>query len=516
MRRAFNTTGPCQQDIHYTIAPTRRLQNLRRLVDQRNYFVLHAPRQIGKTTAMLALAQDLTATGQYAAVMVSAEIGAAFNDDPGAAELAILDGWRNDAEAFLPAELWPPPWPTASPGQRIRSALAAWSRAIALPLVLFIDEIDALRDNALLTVLRQLRSGFPSRPHAFPSSLALIGLRDVRDYKIASGGSDRLHTTSPFNIKAESFTMRGFYAEEIAELYQQHTDATGQIFEPGAIALVFELTGGQPWLVNALARQLVEVLAPDPGTPITTALVQQAKEILIRRRDTHIDSLTERLREDRVKAILQPMLAGLPLGNVPSDDIEFIIDLGLCKIDPLGGLVIANPIYREILPRALAITPMAAMPQISPVWLTPSGMLDLEALREAFLAFWLHHGEPLLGSAPYAEIAPHLVMMAFLDRVANGGGTLDREYAIGRDRMDLCLRYGELILGIEIKVWRDRRVDPLKKGLDQLDSYLARLGQDSGWLVIFDQRSTAMAIESRLISTVVQSLGGRSITLIRA
>ncbi|HBY76174.1 MAG TPA: polyketide biosynthesis operon protein CyrO, partial [Cyanobacteria bacterium UBA11148] len=79
------------------------------------------------------------------------------------------------------------------------------------------------------SVLRQLRNGYPSRPKAFPQSVGLIGLRDVRDYKVTAGGSDRLNTSSPFNIKVRSITLRDFNAEEVAELYGQHTQDTGQI-----------------------------------------------------------------------------------------------------------------------------------------------------------------------------------------------------------------------------------------------------------------------------------------------
>ena len=149
-------------------------------------------------------------------------------------------------------------------------------------------------------MLRQLREGFPDRPHAFPQSIGLIGLRDVRDYKISSGGSERLNTASPFNIKVESLIIRDFNPAEIAELYQQHTDATGQVFTPEAVALAYELTIGQPWLVNALARQCVEVIATERSVAIDVAQMHQAKEILIRRKDTHLDSLGDRLRESRV------------------------------------------------------------------------------------------------------------------------------------------------------------------------------------------------------------------------
>lgn len=137
---------------------------------------------------MLAVAQTLTAAGRYAAIVVSAEVGAPFADDPGTAELAILDAWRDDAIYQLPPELYPPSWPEAQPGRRIGAALRAWCTAIPRPLVVFLDEIDALTDDTLLSVLRQLRDGYRRRPTHFPWSLALIGLRDVRDYKVSSPG----------------------------------------------------------------------------------------------------------------------------------------------------------------------------------------------------------------------------------------------------------------------------------------------------------------------------------------
>ena len=516
MVRAFNTTGPCKPDIHYTLSATARLPNLERLIAQSNYFVFHAPRQTGKSTAMMGLAEQLTEQGNFVAVMVSAEVGAAFPQDPGSAELAILGSWRRAARNRLPVEFHPPSWPDAPPGQRIQSALEEWARALPKPLAVFIDEIDSLQDQALVSVLRQLRDGFPDRPKNFPQSVGLIGLRDVRDYKVAAGGSERLNTASPFNIKVRSFTLRNFNAAEVAELYMQHTQETGQIFTPEAVQLAFDLTQGQPWLVNALAKEVVEEQVIDTNVTITFEHIQIAKEILIRRKDTHLDSLAERLREDRVRRIIEPMLAGSELSDSASDDIQFLLDLGLCIIAPEGGLTIANPIYREILPRVLTVTPMASMPQISPNWLTVTGELDIDALKDSFMSFWLQHGEPLLNSASYHEIAPHLVLMAFLHRVINGGGTLEREYAIGRDRMDLCLQYGAVTLGIEIKVQRDDRRNQLVRGLEQIDGYLARLGLEFGWLVIFDRRANVLPIEERLRSELHQSVQGREITVIFA
>ncbi len=336
MPKWFNTAGPCQSDIHYMLSPTARLPEVTQMIEQRSYFVLHAPRQVGKTTAMIALGQEPTASGAYTAVMVSAEVGAAFPDDVGKAEDAMLGVWRSACEARLPTALLPPPWPEAKPGERISAALKAWAKASPRPLVLFIDEIDALQNEVLISVLRQIRDGYPNRPQEFPQSIALIGLRDVRDYKVASGGSEKLGTSSPFNIKVRSIKMRDFTFDEMVELYQQHQDYTGQQFTPEALNYAYELTNGQPWLVNALVKVIIEDMKVIET--ITLEHFHQAKEILIERNDTHLDSLAERLKENRIRRILEPMLAGEDLGEIPQEDLQFIVDLGLCRLDPMGGV----------------------------------------------------------------------------------------------------------------------------------------------------------------------------------
>lgn len=512
MTRWFNTAGPCQPEKNYMLPSLDRLPSLERLINQEGYFVIHAPRQTGKTTAMLTLAQQLTAQGRYAAVMVSAEVGAAYSQFPEKAEKAILRAWYDAATFWLPSELHPPDWSECS---SIGQALKLWTESCSRPIVLFIDEIDALQDDALISVLRQLRDGYSRRPVGFPQSVALIGLRDVRDYKVAAGGSHRLGTASPFNIKVKSLSLRNFSAVEVARLYDQYTAETGQPFSSDALQQAFHLSQGQPWLVNALAKEVVEELLPNATQIVEVSHIDQAKEILIQRQDTHLDSLAERLREARVRAIIEPMLAGQELGEVPNEDIQFVLDLGLCVMSPEGGLAIANPIYREVLPRVLAVPPMASLPKIAPTWLTPAGELDVQTLLEAFLQFWRQHGQPLLRSASYHEIAPHLVLMAFLHRVVNGSGTLEREYALGSGRMDLSLRYGQVTLGIELKVWRDGRPDPVAAGLVQLDAYLSRLGTASGWLIIFDRRSELPPIEERTTMEIVETSKHRQVTVVR-
>jgi len=351
---------------------------------------------------------------------------------------------------------------------------------------------------------------------SYPRGLGLW-IRDVRDYKLAAGGSPQLssHSTSPFNIISESLTLRNFTRAEVDALYLQHTLQTGQGFVSGVTERVFDLTRGQPWLVNALARQMVEVLVPDTSQAVQVSHVAAAKELLIQRRDTHIDSLAERLREPRVQRIIEPMLVGSVLGALPDDDRRFILDLGLLAIAPGGSLEVANPIYKEIIPRLLADAVQYSIGPLQPTWLNPDGTLNPDRLLEAFLAFWRQHGEALLKAAPYHEAAPHLVMMAFLHRVVNGGGTIDREYAIGSGSLDLYVQYRNAKIPIALKVWRPDQRDPLREGLKQLDRYLEGLGLNRGWLVIFDRRHAETSHARRAKARETITAQGREAVVIR-
>ncbi|MEP7119878.1 MAG: AAA family ATPase [Byssovorax sp.] len=525
--RRFNTAGPCRPEHDYMIPPGRRLPGIVELVDHQAYFALHAPRQSGKTTTMRTLAQQLTAEGRYAALHFTCEEARVFPDDIGAAEKVVTASIVSSAALHLPETLRPPALVDAKPGSYLRAQLAAWAAACPRPLVLIFDEIDAIEAGSLKSVLGQLRAGFYDRPAAFPSSVILCGMRDVRDYKAASGGGAvRLGSSSPFNVKEVSLRLSNFTEADLRELYAQHTDATGQAFSEEALARAFHLSQGQPWLVNALAREIVSEMKVPLGETITAADVDEAKERLIRARATHLDSLLARLQEDRVRRVLEPVLAGeITLSPTFDADFDYVTDLGL--VAPDLPVRIANPIYREIILRVLAAPVEALVTASTKSYLGPDGGLDMGRLLRDFAEFWREHGDVLAGGLPYPEVAPQLILMAWLHRIVNGGGLIDREVGVGRKRIDLLVRWpfidaaGKRAVqrfAFELKVWRDRdkRRDPVAQGLAQLDEYLAQLGLDEGTLVVFDARSTAPPIEDRTRFEEVETPSGRKVTLLRA
>jgi len=244
--------------------------------------------------------------------------------------------------------------------------------------------------------------------------------------------------------------------------------------------MAFELTRGQPWLVNALARQMIETVVPDRRNEITPEHLLLAKEILIRRRDTHIDSLLDRLRENRVRRVLEPILAGAdPDPEVFDDDYQFVEALGLVALGE-RGLEIANPIYNEIIPRALTAVAERFVPMRRAAYVREDGRLDWDALLDGFTAFWKRNAEWMLRQQPYSEAAAQLVFMAFLHRLVNGPeldltgriATVDREFAVGSGRVDLLVRWPvsgheTQCFAVEMKVRRDKDGDPLDAGARQ-------------------------------------------------
>ena len=112
-----------------------------------------------------------------------------------------------------------------------------------------------------------------------------------------------------------------FIESDIRTLYAQHTAETGQVFADGVVEDVWRLTRGQPWLVNAIAHECVaKIHALRYSEPITVADVEAAKEAIIRRRDTHVDSLMERIREPRVRRIVEPLILGNETELTANDD----------------------------------------------------------------------------------------------------------------------------------------------------------------------------------------------------
>ncbi len=506
MERFFNTAGPNDSADSYTVDPLSRfdLDDILDLIKMKKYFVLHAPRQTGKTSCLLALRNYLNERGDYIAVYANVEGGQAARND---VETVITGISETIAERVAGVTNDSTPFDTLktvrgmSSSSMLTTYLQRLAAALHKPLVLFIDEIDALVGDSLVSVLRQIRAGYDERPSRFPQSIVLCGVRDVRDYRIVLSNQDIITGGSAFNIKAKSLRLGNFTPDEIRALYGQHTAETGQVFEEECFPLVWQATEGQPWLVNALANEVTYEMREnrDRTVHITAEMIYRAQERIIYRRDTHIDILIDKLKEPRVRRVIEPMLAGEDEADkslIPSDDIQYVEDMGLIKRERGKARRIACGIYREIIPRELTWSTQDGLTADPQWYVNADNSLNIEKLLLDFQQFFRQNADSWIGRFDYAEAGPQLLLQAFLQRVVNGGGYIDREYGLGRRRTDLLIRkplQGGLTgpvqrVVLELKILRGDLEATIVKGLEQTAAYMDLVGTvDEGHFIVFDR-----------------------------
>jgi hypothetical protein len=375
-----------------------------------------------------------------------------------------------------------------------------WANLVApKPLIVLFDEVDVLQGEALISFLRQLRSGFAERGAGkFPISIALVGMRDLKDYITASKGGVPVNPGSPFNIKSDSAAIGNFVKNDLWKLFEQRTAETGQQITDEALNYVWDQSVGQPWIVNSLfQRATMRVLKEDDYSTVTIDHIQAARKQMIEGRETHLDSLGARLRDTRIKYVIEAILTGELNPDIgrSNPDVEYAMDMGLIKWENEIGFTISNPVYEEIFVRYLnSGYHDNAPPPSSWKWQAEDGTLDMDALLKEFQQFWRENSENWEKKADYIEAFPHLLLQAFLQRVTNGDGRIDRECASGSGRMDLSIEFRKKRYIIEVKLIHPNK-QPKKvraDGLIQITNYRDKINNTiPSYLVIFDRRPVA-------------------------
>jgi hypothetical protein len=520
-----------------------RIPDVRDMINGKFYFVLHAPRQSGKTTCLKALTKQINSEGKYYAINCSL-ITLRNTSDPATAMKSIVGliniGIENSDIADISKLAYTfddRPFMSYHVSM-VRSLLKNLCLSLDRELVVFFDEADCLLEDPLIMFLGQIRDGyldrFDSPASRFPRSMALVGMRDIRDF-LTKVRPDGMSTgpANPFNVKLESLTLADFTMDEIRSLYGQHTAETGQVFETSAVDRAWYWTEGQPWLVNALANNvIVKQFRNDYSKVISGNDIDIAVRNLILRNDTHFDSLMERVREPRVRRVIEPVITGVKFfpKSVPKDDIRYVIDLGLLKADgyKVNSIRSSNPIYRELIARAMSQDLQDMVPsELANRWMDGT-RLDMDGLLRAFQVYWRENSEAndqtdaeiikrerlltkrVVNSLDFIDIAgkyrvqeevvkiimenisgfgredfPHIVLYAFLQRVLNGGADfIQREYGLGRSFVDICVSYKDIRYPVELKV---KGVKSREDSIAQVLGYMDKCGSSVGWLVVFDR-----------------------------
>jgi hypothetical protein len=547
--KIFNTTGVCIPSEHYMLPVLPRIDGVSDMIDGNFYFILHAPRQSGKTTFLKALTDKINLEGLYYALYCSLEVCQDVTDDETAMRrivVAINESLQQSPIKSLKQLALPDvPLSKLDASVKVSAMLNYLCVNLDKELAVFFDEADCLSGASVLSIfLSQIRLGYNNRYDSeaskFPRSIAFAGRRDIRDGQVQVGPeAESSRNVCPFNIIKESFTLPNFTHEDIKTLYSQHTEASGQIFTDEAVERAWHWTEGQPWLVNALADEVVvKQLKNDYAKVINDSDIDKAFQGLILRNYPHFDYLTERLKEPWVRRVMETVVIGasvFPQG-ISRDDVKYTVDLGLLKTDPSNSRVLlpANQIYQEIIVRTLTkniakLIKDKDLERYPPNRWMDGTNLDLSGLLKAFQGYWVKNSEMFINNnidesmildtidsaiPKYNLISDtaeglrqeivnniekglidltngaltHLVIFSFLQRVLNGGADfIKREIALGKLRADICVGYKGRNYPLELKIYG---AISLEKSLEQLFGYMNKTLASEGWLVVFDKDFT--------------------------
>jgi hypothetical protein len=520
-----------------------RAPDIVRMIELKSYFVVGSPRQSGKTTLLKALTAKINEDGIFYALNIPlhpaddaesktealTQIATSINVALNFSNIPIISSLIDNIPSF---ELFGT--------ERIRMILNFICSNIDKELVVFFDEVDSLPPSVIGTFLSQIRAGYQYRDEPkseFPRALGLFGLRNLIYYRslIRPNGYSKGYSkgyASPFNVALPPLIIPDFTRDDIINLYNQHTRDTGQTFSDSALERAWYWTEGQPWLVNALAREIVEkIVFNHYSNDIDGALIDEAANKLMSEDHLHFLSLSERMKEPAIIRVIDAIISGSqnPCMPIQDIDIKYSVALGLVKTphgwsSGIDGCRVSNRIYQTVILKFLSSGILLRnLPESqTPKW-TDGHNVDVSGLLNAFQEWWLENAdvifsdnkivaridslvkhETLSSGAVYdgsitenqllydtKGILSHLASESFCVLVlcaylqgALPEDSVKRELTLGTKSVDIGIVYKGHKYPIEAKL---KGAMSREKSLQQLQGYIDKCDATEGWLVVFDR-----------------------------
>lgn len=500
--RHFAIHGPCDPQTHHLLDPVERLprvggQTLAGRLLGGGSVALQAPPAAGRTTAVRALAAHLRQRGATPVVLDAHGFDRPAGDPRqtlARAEVRLLDQLRRAARGAPEGERGPGhgPWRIGGPWQLLAVALDDWARRSDRPLIALVDDADRLPPP----VAGMLR--------------AQLAASAVRGVLLTAVDDPRGHDGGRLGRGADHVRQPGLTRREVAALYGLHGAETGQTFTGPALIRAERWSGGHPWLVCALARELVDGMGLR-GT-VTRDHVDRAAARLLDAWPPFFDRLTAALDTPAVRRAALPLIPGTaPVGPSAPADIERARSHGLLAND--AGQV-AGALQMAAMLRALAHA-LGGLPDLhAGRCRRADGGIDLPRVITT-LAGTCGGTEATPGQGPptIAELAPMVRATAVIERLLPAGGVMWRggygaRQLVGRVDLPIAGRRRQQAV-IALKRRGPDDPHPLERGLSELDRLIPPGGQ--GALVLFDPRAGGRA---RLTWEVPPS--GREVLVVRA
>ena len=364
----------------------------------------------------------------------------------------------------------------------------------ATKVVIIIDEFDGIPPNALSDFLYTLRKIYNAKRrsprYAYIHSVGIVGVKSI-------GQLNFDHTISPFNVQ-DQFSLSNFTAEQVAKLYEEYTQETGQLFTSQVIEAVHRKTAGQPFLVNRMAQILTEELGVSTDKAIAIENFHTAYETILNEDNTHFQHLRHNIRrKSEFKGILSRILFDDRefYFNINDNCISELSTYGLVRKNEEGLCVIDNPIYQEIIIKTFTPSINGLEYEYLPEdaedltdYISASGEILMDELLANFRDFIKRVGYKIL-EVPVTpqEYVGQYLLVTYLDLfVRKIKGHIYPEVPTGRGRMDILILYRDQKYIVETKLWRGEK--RYQSGKRQLAEYLDKENTKRGYYIIFDHR----------------------------
>ena len=359
---------------------------------------------------------------------------------------------------------------------------------------IIIDEFDGIPKEALRNFLYTLREIYTnkrrSEDYNYIHSVGIVGVKSIAQL-------DFDHSISPFNIQ-DGFALPNFTREQVADLYGQYTEETGQAFAPEVIEAVHHKTTGQPFLVNRLGRILTVELGVDKTETITLEHFHKVYRRLPNDNNTHFQHLRRNInRKPEFKRVLnRVMFDDREMEfNINDARISELNTYGIVRENEEGICVIDSPIYQEIIIKTFTPVINGIEDDYLPEsgddftdYLSEAGEVQMDALLDNFRDFIGRTGYRILEvpKTPQEFVGQYLLLTYLALFARQIKGHLYPEVPTGHGRMDVLLLYREEKYIVETKLWRGKK--RYQRGKHQLAAYLKTEGVQRGYYVVFDRR----------------------------
>jgi hypothetical protein len=500
MAKEFNTEGKCRPDLHFMADTTAKFDAIMDLIKKGKYFIIHRPRQYGKTTMLFKLLYALNEDADYITFNTSFQ---GVGDDVFLDEQRFCPMFLELLEAETKEWQHPRLADFLSEAKQRVTNLKDLSKTITelvglagKKLVLFIDEVDKSSNNQLfVSFLAMLRDKYLRRELSSDATfyaVVLAGVYDVKSLKIKIRSDDEKKYNSPWNIAADFDVNMDLQPNEIKPMLDDYALENGVAMDTIKIAEhLFYYTSGYPFLVSKICK-IIDEKMPEVRSRKAWAVedVDHAVERLLQEHNTNFDTVVKNLENYPELYHLTAQLI-LESQALSYDALDPMINLGVLHgIFTKNGtsLAIHNRIYAEVIANYMTARAMRTqLPssgyEYSGIYMLPGGHLNVEKVLLRFQN--LLKEEYSQKDRDFLERQGRLIFLAFLKPILNGHGYSFKEPQISEEkRLDIVITLNRHKYVVELKLWRGEQAH--KKGLIQLVDYLNRQGLDTGYLVIFD------------------------------